>query len=169
MGRQIEFFMDSHDEEEFMRFVRSTGDIVVLPPYIKNPHNPGVTALPQPASKNFNYAMHLFNRSVSSRLFFMYSDKMACHIVDGIDSSVVEFKRTIAWDKKMRVGRLYAEFKYVDSGGKWASKEPEFQKWYELLARWIRRNYSREIDPDYYFGPGALSAVKSQKMEVIYS
>ena len=168
MGRQIEFLMDPADEEVFIGYARGTGDVMVVPHRLKDLKHLGISDLPDPVTENFNYALHLFNRSISDRLITRYVEEQNCYMVDDSVSSIVEFSRTIREGKTIRPGRLYAEFKYVDSEGKWAPKEPEFQKWYETLARWIRKNYSRDIDPHYYFGPGALKLVKSREVEVSY-
>jgi hypothetical protein len=168
MGRQLEFFMNSEDEKEFLEFVKRSGDVEILPHHIYSLESAGVTRLPEPVAENFNYALYLFNRSASSRLITRYVDSLDCYIVDDSVSSVIEFTRTIREGSTIRPGRIYAQFKYVDADGNWASKEPEFQKWYETLARWIRKNYSREIDPTYYFGRGALKMVKHGEVEVRY-
>jgi hypothetical protein len=168
MGRQVRFFMDRNDEKRFVEFVRSSRDVVILPYDSPDPRFPPLNDLPDYSSDNFSFMLWLFNPRVSSRLETDYVPEQHHYTIDRDTSSVVEFSRTIREGNIVRPGRLWAEFKYLDPDRKWALKEPEFKKWYESLAKWIRKNYSREIDPDFYFGPGALKLVKEGGVEVRY-
>jgi len=169
MGQQVRFFMDSGDEKRFVEFLRGTGDVIILPYHSPTKNPIGLKNLPNPSSDDFPYHVWLFNRSVSSNLVMEYIPTLNCYMVDQSVSSVVEFSRTVQRENMMRPGRLWAEFKYLDSKGNWAFKEDEFKKWYESLVKWIRKNHSREIDPDFYSGPGAVELIKKNRLEIRFS
>ena len=168
MGRQVRFIMDEEDERTFLDFVKTTGDVIVLPSSSPQAEYSALTELPGFSSEQFDFFLWLFNRSVSSRLVTEYVPQQGYFVIDRQESSVVEFSRTIIDQGVIRSGRLWAEFKYLDSEGNWAFTEPEFKKWYEVLAKWIRKHYTREIDLDLYVSPGALGLVKKGKLKVEY-
>jgi len=166
MGRQVRFYMDEEDERRFLEFLWTTGDVVVLPYSSRQAKFPELTELPGFSSEQFDFFLWLFNRNVSSKLVTEYVPQQEYFVIDREKSSVVEFSRTILDQNIIRPGRLWVEFKYLDPEGNWESKEPGFKKWYEIVAKWIRKNYSHEIDPDFYFGPGALELVRKGEVEV---
>lgn len=160
--------MDREDERDFVEYVRSTGDIRMLPYHSPTLKPQGLEELPAPSSDGFPFHLWFFNRDISSRLVLEYIPEQECYMVEEFASSVVEFRRTVCKKGTMHPGRLWAEFKFTDKQGNWVLKEPEFKKWYESMAKWIRKNFSREIDPDFYFGPGALRKLKGGQVEVRY-
>jgi hypothetical protein len=166
MGRQVRFFMDTRDERQFMEFVRTTGDVIILPYWSREASPSPVGELPDPLSEQFEAFLWLFNRSVSSALETSFVQEQNRFTINRDKSSVIEFSRTIHDNHILRPGRLWVEFKYVGVDGDWVSKEPEFRQWYEQLVKWIRKHYSRQIDPDFYFGPGATELVRSGEVEV---
>ena len=165
MGRQVEFYMWGQDEREFIDFVKSTGEVIILPYTSPKADMPALAELP-PASDEF--MLWLFNRNVSSRLLTRFVQQQDYNVVDRDLSSVVEFSRTVLSEGVLVPGRLWAIFNYVTPDMQWAYKEPEFKKWYERLARWIRKNYSR--DPDlghgFYFGPEARELARTGKVKL---
>lgn len=165
MGRQIRFFMDNGDEERFLDFVKTTGDVVVLPLHSSVANPESVPALPD-ISAPFGYFVWLYNRSVPGNLETTYVPAQKYYTVDEEKSPVIEFSRSIREGRIIRPGRLWVELKYIDDDGDWKFKEPEFKEWYEQLAKWIRKHYSHEINPDFYFGPGAAKIVRSGEVEV---
>lgn len=169
MGRQIRFFMDGGDEKTFIDFARTTGEVLMLvDPSPKADFNP-VSELPNVSVTKFWTRVWLFNKSVSSNLVPVFVPNQRYYMIDCLRSSVVEFRRTTRSDDAMRPGRLWMEYKYANPDGRnWIPKEPEFKAWYDTLARWIRKNYSREIDPDFYVGAGALKLIQERKVHVKY-
>src|SRR5207245_4148767 len=84
----------------------------------------------------------LYNRSVSSNLAVDYDNDRGVYLIDGFRSSVVEFARSFTYENRMNAGWLWAEFTIVDDERMDLSqKEREFKRWYESLAKWIRKKY----------------------------
>lgn len=162
MGRQIRFFMDSRDEAEFLRFVCSSSQVQVLA------YRSSVPEPQELEDLSDAFRVWLFNKGASSRLALRPVEGQKLFMVDEFTSSVIEFSRTIVKNGKMHPGRLWAEFRFLDPEEKWVSKEPQFTRWYNTLSRWIRTHCSREVDPDFYFGPGALELFRQGKVEVRY-
>jgi len=169
MGAQVRFFMDKDDELQFEEFAKNTGDVVFFVDPSPTPDFEPIAAFPEPRSVRFWSRIWLFNRALPGRLLTRFVPDLSYYTIDGLMSSVVEFDRTVRDGGLLRPGRLWAEFRYAnETATEWISKEPEFKKWYETLARRIRRDYSREIDTDFYTGPGALRLIKEGKVEVKY-
>jgi len=146
--------MTTEDEQEFMEFLRSTGDIVVLPLYSVHKDFQPVEALPDPYSGKSWSQFWLFNRSVSKNLRIDLFSQQRHYAIDTLASSVIEFSRSSVKDRMMGRGRIWADFTYFDSEKKVILlKEPAFKEWYETIARWIRKRY-KHVDWLIYAGPG---------------
>jgi hypothetical protein len=169
MGAQVRFFMDKDDEAQFAEFVKKTGEVLFfVDPSPTSDFKP-VAVLPEPHSVRFWSRVWLLNRTVSTKLLTKFVPRLEYYTIDGLRASVIEFDRTIRDGDILRPGRLWAEFRCAnETATGWTPKEPEFRKWYESLARWIRKNYSREIDPDYYVGPSALRLIKEGNVQIKY-
>jgi hypothetical protein len=167
VGKQIRFFMTREDEGVFIGFVRSTGNIAILPYTSPSPSFPPVGKLPEPSSTKFWADFWLHNRDTSPEPATDFLSQQGYYVIDESRSEVIEFSRTVQEGSVLRPGRLWVEFKFLDETGiKLLPKGAEFKNWYESLARWIRRNYSREVDPDYYVAPDALRLIKEDKVRL---
>ena len=136
--------MTKEDEKAFLEFVRSTGDIVILPRTSMIPDFQPLMNLPEitwPPLVN-EWQCFLLNRDVSSRVIYQRFEGKNHYLLDAQTSSVIEFWRTILHPPIMYHGRIWASFKYFDEKlGTFSSKEPAFEKWYEKIAKWIKSQY----------------------------
>ncbi len=142
MGRQVNFFMAKEDEDRFLSFVKQTGDVVLLPPVSATSDFQPVEELPEPLSRDMWRQFWLWNRSITSNFQSEYVPEKGYFAINGLLSSVVEFSRSYVKDNTMYPGRIWAEFTIIDSEAEdLGQKDREFRKWYETLAKWIRREF----------------------------
>src|SRR3990172_330615 len=149
--------MTQEDEKEFLDFVSSTGDVLVIPSWLAGPNPETVTGLPPYFSGDNWSTFWLFNRSISSRLQLRHVPQQQRHVVAS-DSSVIEFSRSHpkhGHDAVLQAGRIWAEFDYLTPHKRdFLGKEVEFQGWYEAIAKWVRKNFNR-VAYNAYVGRGA--------------
>ena len=161
MGRQVEFYMTEADEKEFMDFVRTTGKIEILP-YFMKVTSERLASLPSLGFDPQSDCVFLYNSLVPGELiikpldFPVLPEKPGRWSVDDSNSPVIEFSRSEQRGNGLMEGRIYATFKLV----RWdlnslVPKDPAFAKWYDKIARWIKRRYTR-IESLTYASPRAL-------------
>jgi len=134
MGRQVNFFMGSHDVEEFVNFVLKNKDVAIVINGQRTEKESIVDSFPENA-----YCIHFWNKSISPLPVFDYIEKQRCFSIDFFVSEVVEFSknkclRPCILDER----RIWVDTAYVENGV-WVSKSKQFIAWYESLARWIKK------------------------------
>lgn len=157
-GRQVNFYMTNEDERQFVDFLMTTGDVVLHAYTSMTPRFEPVRLLPEPYSGDFWYAFTILNRSISSNLRVRFISQQGYYVVDELNSSVIEFTRSVPETsiKAVHRGRIWADLTWLDNEKKIiVHKEPAFKKWYETIAGWIRRKYIR-LDQLEYAGPDAI-------------
>ena len=160
MGRQVNFYMNQEDENEFLEFVKGTGKVDILPYKSQTSTFEPLEKLPDPFSEKFSGGLWLFNRGVSSNLLVEFVPTQGYYSINPLQSSVIEFTRSGVKEKYLRRGRLWAEFTYLDKERMiLLPKEPEFGKWYDAIAKWVRGKYDR-LERLIYAGPGAQKLLK---------
>jgi len=151
--------MTREDEDEFLKFIKSTGKIQLLPYASASPDFHPIQNLPDPFSGKFSGGVWLFNPDVSSNLIIEFVPAQNHYTVNPLQSSVVEFSRSGVKEKTLYSGRIWAELTYVDNKKTvLLPKEVAFSKWYDLLANWIRRRYER-LERLIYVGPAARKLI----------
>ena len=142
MGRQVNFFMAKDDEEKFLSFVRQTGEVVLLPPISAAGDFQPVQELPEPFSTDQWRQFWLWNKSLASNFQSEYVAEKGYYVINGLLSPLVEFSRSYVKDNTMYPGRIWAEFTIIDSEtSDLDQKDREFRRWYETLAKWIRKEF----------------------------
>ena len=136
--------MTREDEQVFLDFVKSTGNVVVLPRTSMTPDFQPLTNLPEitwPPIPN-EWQCFLLNRDISSRVIGKrFGGKNYC-LLDAQTSSVIEFWRPILHPPVLYHGRIWVSFKYFDEKlTAFSSKEPALEKGYEKIAKWVKNGY----------------------------
>ena len=165
MGRQINFFMTNSDEDKFIKYVKSTGDVLLFGYISKTSDFQPLERLPETVTEKFSLGIWLFNRSISKNLETKYIYEQGYFLIDQFNSSVIEFSRCYQEGNAIFRGRIHADFTYMQDN-KWINKEPEFGKWYKQIASWLRRNYQR-MDSVTYIGPDAGRLFNNGELELI--
>lgn len=147
--------MSKEDEDAFLQFLRSSGDLVILPATSPSSDFTPVPALPEPTADEATRKFWLQNNTVSLRLTTEYAPEKSCYVIDGFQSPVVEFLRSWRISSMMLAGGIRADMNYLDSTKQDLVRKPaEFRKWFDLMQKWIRGNFKR-LTLLTYVGPGA--------------
>jgi hypothetical protein len=154
LGRQIQFHMMPDDLEAFIRAAQQSDPVVVTDR--EHPCDRGV----HPTSdlrKNRLRILCLWNRRLLPELNRDWHPeaKVYKYWLDVFRLPVLELSTCLEteWDGMPALiqGRLYGVF------DRDLRKPPEFEKWFDRLVRWIRKNYKRRdtIHVGGYVGPAA--------------
>ena len=147
MGRQVQFHMLPADVRSFLEFVQERDPVIVI---LRSSDTPEIKTVVDPSSET--KLMTLWNQSLISSLErkqIVYPGRTYY----GIDASVptLEFSasESCEWNGRAALlqGRLYGFF-----------DKPfmEYEKWYNALARWIRKHFLKSPIPLIgYIGPAA--------------
>ncbi len=157
MGKQVNFYMLEEDEQEFVEFVLGDGKTVLLGTAGFQEMPPVLDRLPVEYSpldpKDW---LTVFFWRPGYPLFTRYIVMKAgplqgrgAYFVDAHRSSVIEFSRSLLRPEEnvLTQGRIWAEMRYWE-GEQLVYKGEEFEKWYDRIARWLRRRY-RKVYYDY--------------------
>lgn len=153
MGRQIHFYMLPEDQIAFLRHIQERDPIVIAPR-----DSDSAAIIPVAEFKiDPNKILCLWNRSLLSDVEREWVPKPGYYTLDTLHNPIVEFTPsfTATWERKPALGqgRLYSIFD---------GKPPEFEKWYESVARWIRTNYQKNpTSMGGYVGPAAYEFYQS--------
>lgn len=154
MGRQVNFYMSETDEVEFIEYVRKTGKIEILPSRMSSPSE-RLDALPKPDPSIAFCRVFLYNSEIQGKLAIEFIEQRKEYYVEPSKSPVIEFCLSTRSRNILREGRIWAELLIFDPEmGTFVLKSPEFKRWYERIAGWLRRKYKRV--GSFYAGPGAL-------------
>jgi hypothetical protein len=162
MGRQINFFMTSKDEKDFLDYARSTCNLAILPYTSKESVFKPLESLSPPKSQDFWWNLWLVNMDISHKVVTKFIPEQGYFLVDESASDVLEFSRSLPFDDRLNRGRIWAEFysHFDDNTGQLVKKDQELGKWFERLVRWIRKNFRKE-DSLIYIGPCAQELLDS--------
>jgi hypothetical protein len=135
MGRQVEFHALPEDLAGFLDFVQHRDDVVLTP---RDSNSSLVQPLADPIAERG--LITIWNRRIINRL-----ERKLVQRTGGRDYyTVASVEPTIECSPCQRVewlgrqalvqGRIYGSFD---------DRAPEYERWYEALARWIRSRFSR--------------------------
>jgi hypothetical protein len=154
MGRQIHFYMLPEDQNAFLRVIQERDPIVVV---TRDSDSAEVQPAPDPGA---NKTLCLWNRKLLLHLERKWIPESGYFRVDSLNTPTLEFSPsfTATWEGKPAIGqgRLFGDF------DPYLRKPPDFEKWYETLVRWIRKNYQKSpANTGGYVGPAAYEFYKS--------
>src|SRR5579884_1926712 len=152
MGRQTQFHMLRGDCRRFLHFVRERDPVIVTPWYACEEY---VVDINNAWEANGHYC--LWNQSImpSLKRTRITGNRF------GIDSDmpVIEFSHyassTEPWNDQPALvqGRVWASFQ---------TKDKAFERWYNAIVRWIRKNFIRDraVGLEGFIGPAAYDWFK---------
>ena len=166
MGKQIAFFMDKNDESEFSKFVLTTGNVVFAPATADTPTLPEFLCSEEANNQKNSFGLVIWNKAITDHLCLRQYGP-GIFAVDSANQSVIEFSRSFLHDKTLIAGRLWAEMNSFDKVNKQlVYKGSNFEKWYDSLARWIRRRYKRDPKYGISIGPSAHKAFEGCEIKI---
>ena len=158
MGKQVNFYMTSSDEEDFIQFVRSDRNVGIFMYAMPTNDIPLLTELPKQGIP-FWFALYLWDRDHSPAPKIEYVPEQRYYVVEPIASEVIEFERSHFDEGRLVRGRIWTEIAVWQSNGTLLSKSETFQQWFNRLANWIKRCSIRDQHGDYLL-PGAAEYAK---------
>ena len=157
MGKQIQFYMTDQDEDEFIRFAKSNGDVLILPQVSETQLGEAFSSFRDLAGRRLGEGCHLWNRSLSPKPRVDYFPVHGgCYCLDFMQSEVVNVMRSKKLDEQLSKGRLHIEDTVLQSDGTIAAKSAHFMKWFSELSHWIKNSY-----PSKFSGAFVSSRVES--------
>lgn len=155
MGRQIHFHMLPEDRNAFLRVVQERDPVVVVA-------RSSESAEVRPISDSdigSDKILCFWNRTLLTRLERKWIPDPGYYTLDSLKVPILELTPsfTANWQGKpgLGQGRLFGSFE------PYLGKPQDFEKWYESLVRWIRRNYQKSpASTGGYVGPAAYEFYK---------
>jgi hypothetical protein len=154
MGKQITFYMDRDDETEFVKFLRTTGDIAITPQTSREHLKEEFRNFTEAEGRPLGEKCLLWNRSVSPPPIVEYIQQQGYYSADTLQSEVVDVWRCKPTPQGLSMGRLWMEPKVLGSDGRIQSKNTEFAAWFAALSQWIKKKSVRVVDGAHVL-PGA--------------
>ncbi|HEX4920657.1 MAG TPA: hypothetical protein VFV92_07945 [Candidatus Bathyarchaeia archaeon] len=153
MPRQLLVYMSREDEAAFLDYLKSRSDTIVLPSRSHTRLFQPVDSLPdsgqEPATRRF------WLQSLTTSLPLVTEEEGGFFAINGFQSPVAEFLRSIMVSQMLLPGRIQADMAYFDDQKQdLVSKPVEFKRWFDEIERWIRNNY-KHLTLLTFAGPGA--------------
>jgi hypothetical protein len=155
LPKQLVLYMSKEDEAAFLEYLRSSGDLVILPATSPSSDFAPIAFLPEPTEDEATRKFWLQNRFVSLPVVTEYVPEKGWYAIDGFQSPVVEFQRSWMVSHMMLAGGIRADMNYLDNDKHDLVRKPaEFRNWFDSMQNWIRKNF-KHLTLLTYVGPGA--------------
>jgi hypothetical protein len=152
--------MSKEDEESFLQYLRTLGDLVVLPATSPSSDFAPIQFLPEPSQDENTRKFWLLNKAVCLPVATEHAPEKNCFVIDGFQSPVVEFHRSWIVSRMMLAGGIRADMNYLDNGKQDLVPKPaEFRDWFDSMQHWIRKRF-KHLTLLTYVGPGAQTFEK---------
>jgi hypothetical protein len=147
--------MSRKDEDDFLEYVRSLGNLLILPGTSSSSDFAPVDNFPESTQDESTRRFWLQYTGAGMPLVTEHVLEKGLFVVDGFQSPVIEFWRSWMVSQVMMPGGIQADMNYIDDERKDLAKKPaEFRNWFESIDRWIRKNCTR-LGIYIFAGPGA--------------
>jgi len=147
--------MSRKDEDDFLEYVRSLGNLLILPGTSLSSDFAPLDSFPEPTQDELTRRFWLHYTGSEIPLITEHVEQKGLFVVDGFQSPVIEFRRSWVISQVMMPGGIQADMNYIDDERRDLAKKPaEFRKWFESIDGWIRKNY-RRLGIYIFAGPGA--------------
>jgi hypothetical protein len=155
LPKLLVLYMSKEDEDEFLEYVRSLGNLLILPATSPSSDFTPVYNLPEASQDELTRRFCLQYTGAGIPLVTEQVPEKDYYVVDGFQSPVIEFWRSWMVSQVMLPGGIQADMNYIDSDKQDLAKKPaEFRNWFESIEGWIRKNY-RRLGIYVFAGPGA--------------
>ena len=155
MPRQLVLYMSKEDEDAFLQYLRSSGDLTILPATSPSSDFAPIAFLPEPTEDEATRKFWLQNSAVSLPIVTEYVPEKSWYVIDGFQSPVVEFHRSWMVSHMMLPGGIRADMNYLDDDKRDLVRKPvEFRNWFDSMQNWVRKNF-KHLTLLTYVGPSA--------------
>jgi hypothetical protein len=147
--------MSTKDEDDFLEYVRSLGNLLILPGTSPSSDFTPVDSFPESTQDESTRRFWLQYTGAEIPLVTEHVPEKGLFVVDGFQSPVIEFWRSWVVSQVMLPGGIQADMNHIDDERRDLAKKPaEFRKWFESIDGWIRKHY-RRLGIYIFAGPGA--------------
>ncbi len=147
MGKQLGFYMSNDDETDFIEYLRTTGDVAIIPQTSRvEVYKEEFRRFSDAAGRELGEDCHLWNRSISPQPIVEHYPQQGYYCLDFMSSEVVNVIRSKMTESGLSMGRLHIEDKMLNAQGRLQPKSAEFEAWFSNLCRWIKQRSIRVID-----------------------
>ncbi len=155
MPKLLVLYMSKEDEDEFLEYVQSIGNLLILPATSLSSDFTPVYGLPEPSQDELTRRFWMQYTGAGIPLVAEQVPEKDYYVVDGFQSPVIEFWRSWTVSQIMLPGGIQADMTYFDEDEHdLALKPAEFRKWFESIDGWIRKKH-RRLGVYVFAGPGA--------------
>ena len=155
MPKLLVLYMSREDEDQFIEYVRSLGNLQILPAASPSSDFTPLIGFPEASQDESTRRFWLQYGGAGIPLVTEHDPENLYYVVDGFQSPVIEFWRSWTVSQIMMPGWIQADTNYFDSEKHDLDQKPaEFRKWFESINGWIRKNY-RRLGIYIFAGPGA--------------
>ena len=159
MGKQVNFYMAEADEEMFIDFLRSDREVAIFEYAISSPDLISLEKLPSREVPSW-FIVWLWDKANSPEPHTRYIKEQNYYVFDRFRSEIIELSRSHLNQDRLVRGRIWAEMAWWDEVTfERKYKSDSFKKWFNRLARWIKKNSIRNEVGDYVM-PGAKKFVE---------
>jgi hypothetical protein len=181
LGKQVNFFMQPQDEQLFLSFVFSDPETVLISRSNSEPSIQVIDRLTY-SDQLSKRGAHLFwkrtfridpidihmveYKQYNEVVVDLISTGKTGYVIDTAKAPVIEYapSRNLG-NGVINRGRIWAGMRYVQDG-LWVHKGKEFESWYDRIARWLRKNFSRTPESGFfYLGPSLLMLHQEGKVK----
>jgi hypothetical protein len=177
MGRQVNFYMLSDDEYEFLDFVTSKKELKIIR---EDSRQPGLHIIEDyhvfSNEEKFTWSCVIWDQTMPIEPRFFKSQPLGKwnadyrifsetgeikYSIDVMNAPVIEYSRSgINQNGVLTRGRIYVQL-YELLDGNFYYKGKQLEDLYSRLARWLRRNLIRVEEIGWYAGKKALEWIQS--------
>lgn len=169
MGKQINFYMDHIDEREFLDTIFQNDPVLVIVGERNTQEMfPKFDSIEEVA--NFEdtekyYRFHLLRKDISQDL--KVKKYTSYYYAEPFHSLAIEFSRSKSFGVELQSGRLYISPADWWDNGLDQKKIKGIVRWYDQLARWIKKYYKKIPNDFRYIGPHTLEQYKQSKIKLL--
>ena len=117
-------YMTRDDEDQFLRYVRSLGNLVMLPATSPSADFETVSVLPEPSQEESTRRFFLHYNIAGMPLITEPLPEKNYYVIDGYQSPVIEFWRSWMVSQILMPGGIEAEIMWVDIKKQDLAKKP---------------------------------------------
>ena len=157
--------MSDHDEDDFMKFMKIDRDVGILPYIHKENKLIILDKLPE-KDEPFFFSVCLWDMTNSHPPVLKFISEKKYFTIDRFSSEVISFSRSYFDGRKLVKGRIWADI--TEGKGEdnfnYLKKTDSFKKWFDISARWIKKNSLKNSAGDYLLS----GAQKLQNSMILY-
>ncbi len=159
MGRQTSFYMSKDDEIEFVDYVRTADDIVIVAKTSDTVLEETFQYFYELEGRPYGEGCHLWNRDISLTPAVDYIPEQGYYCVDSMQSEVLNPRRSKMTNQGLSMGRIHVDDRYLsDDEMESLPKSEAFLQWYEQICQWVKEHSVRKENGAFVL-PGAAAMI----------